>query len=98
MEILITREAKKTLKDIVNVYKSRLKDGMRKGQAVQFSETDSDHELYDEDVLWELNKAGLINMDITDSFDLELNGISYSEELTTRKVLTAVDIASKLKP
>lgn len=98
MEISITREAKKTLKDIVNVYKSRIKDGMSKGQAVQFYGTDTDHEMYDEDVLWELNKAGLINLDITDSFDLEPNGISYSEELTTQKVLTAVDIASNLIP
>lgn len=98
MEISITKEAKKIIKDIVKVYNARIKDGISKRQAVQFAETDSDHEMYDEDVLWELNKAGLINLDITDSFDLEPNGISYSEELTTQKVLTAVDIASNLIP
>ncbi len=102
----LTRDADKILCTLYGEYLNRRKDGSSKEDAAAFNPSqDIQDELFPDtplddlnDALSELNKAGFIKMNITDSFELQKSAIIDLEGRFKKGLIEVTDFISKFIP
>ena len=96
MDVELTKESRKVLKSIYDIYCERRKRGEPKSSAVQFGE---DVEIDDlSDAGQELCEAGFIEMNIMGGFELQDKAIIFMENFTKEKILKWVEFGANLIP
>jgi len=91
MDIELTKESRRVLKSIYDIYCERRNDGKPKSSAVRFVDFDIDGL---DAARNELSKAGLIICFITGDFDLSDKGILFMEE-NSEKVVQTIKIQAE---
>lgn len=96
MDVELTKESRKALKEIYELYCYRRKEGMSKSAAVKFGD---DIEIDGiSDAKTELSNAGLITYFISGDFDLTDKAIIYMETFTKDAIRKWLEFGSNFIP
>ena len=100
MAVKLTRESRRVLKSIYDVYLDRRKNGSARAAAVRFDDPMFGGLKFDgfEDAKQELSNAGFIKCYITGDFDLTNDAIIFMENFTKDSVLKWLEFGSNFIP
>lgn len=98
MDVELTKESRKVLKEIYDVYLERRKLGQSKKSAIYFPGSVKLNIEGIEDAKKELSNAKMIVCDIVDGFELKDKAIIFMENFTKDSVLKWLDFGSKFVP
>lgn len=96
MEIELTKESRRVLKSIYDIYCDRRKKGKSKSAAARFEASVQIDGL--SDAKRELSKAELITVDIVDGFDLNDKAIIFMENFTKDTILKWLEFGANFIP
>lgn len=96
MEIELTKESRRVLKSIYDVYCDRRKSGKSNSSAIRFDDSASIDGL--SDAKQELCKAGFITMDIIGDFKLEDKAIIFMENFPKDTILKWLEFGTNFIP
>ena len=100
MDVKLTKESRRVLKAIYDVYLDRRKSGSSRSVAVRFDDPMFGGLKFDgfEDAKQELSNAGFIKCYITGDFDLTNDAIIFMENFTKDSVLKWLEFGTNLIP
>lgn len=100
MDVKLTKESRRVLKAIYDVYLDRRKSGSSRSVAVRFDDPMFGCPKFDgfEDAKQELSNAGLIKCYITGDFDLTDDAIIFMENFTKDSILKWLEFGTNLIP
>ena len=98
MDIMLTKESRKVLKTIYDLYSDRRRSGQPKLAAVHFDGADAADVPGFADAAPELKKAGLIKRFITGDFELTDQAIIFMENFTKDTVMKWLEFGTKFIP
>lgn len=100
MDVKLTKESRRVLKAIYDVYLDRRKSGSSRSVAVRFDDPMFGYPKFDgfEDAKQELSNAGLIKCYITGDFDLKDDAIIFMENFTKDSILKWLEFGTNLIP
>lgn len=100
MEAKLTKESRRVLKTIYDVYCGRRKDGLSKSSAIRFEDPAFGGVQIDglEDARHELSTAGFIRCFITGDFDLTDDAIIFMENFTKDSILKWLEFGTNFIP
>lgn len=98
MDIMLTKESRKVLKTIYDIYSDRRKSGQSKSAAMRFDASDAADIPSLADAAPELKKAGFLKRYITGNFELTDQAIIFMENFTKDTVLKWLEFGSNFIP
>ena len=98
MDIMLTKESRKVLKAIYDLYSDRRRPGQSKLAAAHFDESDAADVPGFADAAPELKKANLIKRFITGGFEITDQAIIFMENFTKDTVLKWLEFGTKFIP
>lgn len=98
MNIELTKDSRRVLKNIYDAYLERRKIGQSKQTAIRFPDSSKLCIEGIEDSIRELSKAKLIECDILGGFELQDKAIIFMENLSKETILNWLDFGSKFIP
>lgn len=92
MNINLTKESRRVLKSVYDIYRERRESGQPKSSAARFEEGTNIDGL--SDAKRELSKAGLIQVDIAGGFDLDDKAIIFMENFKKDAILKWLEVGA----
>lgn len=96
MNVDLTKESRRVLKSIYDIYRERRENGQPKSSAARFEEGTNIDGL--SDAKRELSKAGLIQVDIAGGFDLDDKAIIFMENFKKDTILKWLEVGANFIP
>ncbi len=98
MEIKLTKESRKVLKSIYDIYCKRRKTGQSKSASVYFDADSSDRIEGFNDAISELSNAKLLKIFITGDFEITDQAIIFMENFTKETISKWLELGSNFIP
>lgn len=100
LDVKLTRESRRVLKSVYDIYCDRRKNGASKSSAVRFDDPTFGGPQIDgfDDARQELSNAGFIKCFITGDFDLTDDAIIFMENFTKDSILKWLEFGSNFIP
>lgn len=96
MNVDLTKESRRVLKSIYDIYRERRENGQPKSSAARFEEGANIDGL--SDAKRELSKAGFIQVDIAGGFDLDDKAIIFMENFKKDTILKWLEAGANFIP